>query len=308
MNFEQLQSFRSVAELGSFSRAGDARFLAQSTVSMQIAALERELGVRLFERLGWRVILTDAGERFLRYTNRILALADDARKAMVEIHGLVAGELVVGASHTVGNYLVPELFGRFNARHPGVRLVLEISRTPRVAERVFEGSLDVGLVEAPVSSPELLVRPFTKDELVLIVQHEHPWALKGEIEPGELTNERFIAREPESITRRIVEERFRSLGVEIRPVLELGSPEAIRGAVRAGLGVAIVSRHAMGLALAAGVIAEVRIKGLQMERDLNVVLHSDKYISPALSAFLSLMGLDPNDLQDPNAGSSDGGD
>ncbi|MBI4317803.1 MAG: LysR family transcriptional regulator [Chloroflexi bacterium] len=291
MNLEQLQSFRAVAELGGFSRAADSLFLAQSTVSMQIAALERELGVRLFERLGWRVLLTDAGEQFLRYAVRILTLVDDARQTMTDMRGIISGELVVGASHTVGNYVVPEIFGRFNTQYPGVRLVLEISRTPRTADRVLEGSLDVGLVEAPISSPDLIVRPFLTDELVLLVPPEHDWAKRGEIEPQELARARFIAREPDSITRRIVEERLGELGVELRPVLELGTPEAIRGAVRAGLGVGIVSRHLTKLALAAGVVAEVGIRGLSLQRDLNVVLHRDKHISRALAAFLELLGL-----------------
>lgn len=291
MNLEQLQSFRTVAQLGSFSRAGDHRFLAQSTISMQVKALERELGVRLFERLGRHVRLTDAGERFLRYAERILVLVEDSKWAMEDIRGLAGGQLTVGASNTIGNYLAPGLFGRFNAQHPRVRLVLEIAPTPRTAERVVEGSLDIGLVEAPVSSPELLVRPFLTDEQVLIVPRGHPWAERGEVGPEEIAGERFVAREPGSVTRRLLEERFAALGVELRPVLELGTPEAIRGAVSAGLGVSIGSRHAMSLALAAGTIAEVRMKGLSLERDLFVLLHKDKHISPALSAFLGLLGL-----------------
>lgn len=292
MNFEQLQSFRAVAELAGFKRAADARFLAQSTISMQIAALERELGVRLFERLGWRVVLTDAGEEFLRHAIRILALVEDSRRAMEDIRGLASGVLIVGASHTVGNHFVPEFFGRFNAEHPGVRLVLEIARTPRTTERVIEGSLDVGLVEAPVSSPELSVREFMTDELVLIVPRAHRWVQQGEIDPDELAQERFIVREPGSISRRIVEERLRFLGVELRPALELGTPEAIRGAVGAGLGVAIVSRQVASMALAAGVVAEVRVRGLRLERDLYVILHREKHISPVLSAFLGILGLE----------------
>lgn len=291
MNLEQLQSFRAVAEIGGFKRAADARFLAQSTISQQIAALERELGVRLFERLGWRIVLTDAGKEFLRNVIRILALVEDSRRAMEDIRGLASGNLIVGASHTVGNHLALGFFGRFNAEHPGVRLVLEIAPTPRTAERVIEGALDVGLVEAPVSSPELTVRPFMTDELVLIVPRGHRWVQQAEIDPEELAQERFIAREPGSISRRIVEEQLTSMGVEVRPVLELGTPEAIRGAVGAGLGVAIVSRHVVSLALAAGVVAEVNIRGLRLERDLYVILHREKHVSPVLSAFLGLLGL-----------------
>lgn len=293
MNLEQLKSFRSVAEKGGFRRAAEARFLSQSAISTQIAALEREMGVRLFDRLGWSVVLTDAGEEFLRYATRILTLIEDAGQAMESIRGLTAGRITVGASHTVGNYLVPDIFGQFNAQYPGVRLVLEIGSTPRTAEKVLDGSLDIGLVEAPISSPDLAIQRFATDELVLIVPPEHRWAPQGAIDPLDLAGERFIAREPESLSRRIVEEHLRARGVELSPVLELGTPEAIRGAVRAGLGVAILSRRTISLALEAGAVAEVALRGLRLERDLYVILHRDKHVSAGISAFLRLLGLDP---------------
>lgn len=294
MNLEQLRTFREVAELGGFSRAASARFLAQSTVSMQIAGLEKELGVRLFERLGWRVVPTEAGRDLMGYATRILSAVEEARRAMEEHRGLMAGRLLVGASHTVGNYVVPRVFGKFNALHPGVRLVLEIAPTPRVAERVADGSLDLGLVEAPVSSPHLLVRPFLADELVLIVPRSHPWAGREDVQPRDLAGERFIAREPSSVSRHIVEARLRALGVELSPALELGTPEAVREAVSAGLGVGIVSHHVAALAVIAGAVAEVGVRGLRAERPLNAVLHAQKHIGRALAAFLSLLGVPPD--------------
>ncbi|MHB1131065.1 MAG: LysR substrate-binding domain-containing protein [Chloroflexota bacterium] len=290
MNLEQLQTFCAVAEQGGFSRAAAARYLAQSTVSMQIAGLEKELGVRLFERLGWRVVLTDAGRDLLGRTTRILSEVEDARRAMAEHRGLVAGRLQIGASHTVGNYVVPNLFGQYNALYPGVRLVLEIATTPRVAERVAEGSLDLGLVEAPVEGSDLVTRPFQTDELVLLVPKTHPWVGLGAIDPAELATERFITREPDSVSRRIVRERLRALGVELQPTLEMGTPEAVREAVSAGLGVGIVSRHVASLALAAGVVAEVAVRGLRAERYLRAVLHSQKQVGLALAEFLLLLG------------------
>lgn len=293
MNLEQLYTLRAVAELGGFSRAASARFLSQSTVSTQIARLEKELGVRLFERLGWRVVPTEAGRDLLGYARRITSEVEEARRAMEEHQGLIAGRLLVGASHTVGNYIVPRAFGQFNALHPGVRLVLEIAPTPWVAERVADGSLDLGLVEAPVDGPELVVRPFLTDELVLIVPKLHRWSGLEVIEPQQLAGESFIAREPGSVSRRIVEERLSTLGVNLSPTLELGTPEAVREAVSAGLGVGIVSRHVARLALAAGAVAEVAVLGLRAERHLRAVLHTQKHIGRALAAFLGLLGMPP---------------
>ncbi|MHB1416208.1 MAG: LysR substrate-binding domain-containing protein [Chloroflexota bacterium] len=296
MNLEQLRSFRAVAEQGSFSRAADARFLAQPTVSMQVAALERELGVRLFDRLGWRVVLSDAGAEFLQYAVRILSLVEESRRAMAEIQGIAAGQLIVGASQTIGNYIVPRHFGTFNARYPGVRLVLEILPIPAIAERIREGSLDLGMIEAPIVASDLLTRPFLTDELVLIVPQGHPWSERGVVEAEDLARERFIARDPESLSGRIVRERLSALGIEVVPTLQVGTPEAVRESVRAGLGVGIVSRHVVTLALAAGVVAEVPVRGLRVERNLRVVLHKQKHVSRALAAFLQILGLDPEDL------------
>jgi DNA-binding transcriptional LysR family regulator len=182
------------------------------------------------------------------------------------------------------------MFGRFNSLYPGLRLVLEIAPTPRVTQRVLAGSLDLGLVEAPVEGPDLLVQPFLIDELVLIVPNLHPWAGLEEIEASDLATERFIAREPNSISRRIVEERLQALGVELQPVLEMGTPEAVREAVSAGLGVGIVSRHVASLALVAGAVAEVSVRGLRAERHLRAVLHAQKHVGRALAEFLRLVG------------------
>jgi DNA-binding transcriptional LysR family regulator len=290
MNLEQLRSFRAVAERGGFSRAATALFLSQSTVSMQIAALERELGVPLFERLGRRIVLTDAGREFLDYTASALATLEEAQRAMMEHRTLLAGRLLVGASHTVGNYVVPRLFGQYRARYPGVRLLVEISPTPRVVRRVAEGAVDLGLVEAPVGDPELLVRPFATDELVLIVPPNHRWVGRT-IAAQELAGEPFIAREPESVSRHLVEERLHTLGVELTPAMELGTPEAVREAVSVGLGVGIVSRHVAALALATGNIAEVGVDGLRAERHLRAVLHARKHVARSLAAFLAQLGL-----------------
>lgn len=291
VNLDQLRSFRTVAERGGFSRAAEALYLAQSTISMQIAALERELGVSLFDRLGRRVTLTDAGQQLLRYAVSILALAEEARRAMEEIRGITSGKLVIGAGRIIGTYLVPDLFGRFNADHPGVKLILETDATARTAERVREGSLDVGLLEARVSVPELVIRPFRTDELVLIVPPGHRWIERGEIDARELVTERLITREPGEIIRQIVDRRLRDQGIELKPTLELWAFEAIRQAVTAGLGVAIVPRVVINLALTAGVVAQVAVRGVRLQRDLYVALHRQKHISPALAAFLGLLGL-----------------
>lgn len=289
MNFEQLRSFHAVATRGGFSRAAESIFLTQSTVSMQVKALERELGVRLFERLGRRVLLTQEGKSMLAYASRILTQAEAARRTMAAFRGLDSGELVVGASLTIGNYLLPELFGAFRRSHPGVRLVLDIAPTHRIAEQVAGGTLDLGLVEADVSDPELETRPFHTDELVLIVPPGHRWAERWWVAVGDLPEEPFLEREPGSGTREIVQGRLAEQGVRVEPALELGSPEALKRAVRAGLGVAIVSRATVDLELQYGALKAVQVRGLRLTRPFLTLLHRDKHLSPVLSAFLGLL-------------------
>ena len=289
MNFEQLRSFRAVATHGGFSKAAESLYLTQSTVSMQVRALERELGVRLFERLGRRVQLTPEGRSLLGYASRILSQAEAARKTMDAYRGLEAGELVVGASLTVGNYLLPELFGVFHRSHPGVRLVLDIAPSYRIGERVAAGTLDLGLVEAEVSDPELEGRPFHTEDLVLIVPPGHRWAERGWVEAKELPEEPFLEREPDSGTREIVRGRLAEQGVQVTPILELGSPEALKAAVRAGLGVAIVSPATVSLELECGVLKAVPVRGIRLTRPFLTLIHRDRQPSPVLTAFLDLI-------------------
>lgn len=289
MNFEQLRSLRAVATEGGFSRAAEALYLSQSTISMQIAALEKELGVRLFERLGRRVVLTRPGEEMVHYATHILALMEESSRSMAAFRGLEGGELGVGASLTIGSYVAPSLFGRFRRMHPNVRLVLDIAPTHRVAEQVALGNLDLGLVEGPVDDSELVMTPFQVDELVVIVPIGHPWASRGEVSPGELAKERYLEREPGSGTREIVQGRLSEQGVRLTPILEMGSPEALKQAVLAGLGVAIVSRATVEVELAADLLAAVSLRGLKLTRPFQTVLHRDKHLSPPLAAFLELL-------------------
>ncbi len=289
MNLEQLRSFRAVAEEGGFSRAAEALYLTQSTVSMQVASLERELGVKLFHRMGRRVVLTHAGESMLRYAVRILSQVEESRRTMASFRGLEAGELLVGASLTIGSYLVPELFGQFHRLHQGVRLLLDIAPTPRQVEQIVSGKMDLGLVEGPVSSPELVVEPFLTDQLALIVPPEHRWAARDSVAAEELEGEPFLEREPNSGTREIVQGRLSELGIDLNPVLEMGSPEALKRAVRAGLGVAIVSRATLELELRAGLLVALPVSGVDLTRPFHTVVHRDRYLSPPLAAFLELL-------------------
>jgi DNA-binding transcriptional LysR family regulator len=289
MELRQLRTFEMVASCGSFSRAADELHLTQPAVSAQIQALERELGLKLLERLPRRALLTPAGEVLLGYARRLLNLEEEASRALAEMKGLEAGTLRIGASPTVGSYLLPAILGEFRRRYPGLRTIAEIAPSHQLAAALAAHALDVGLVEAPVAHDDLLAAAFDSDELVLAVPAHHPWARRGTIRPDELAGEPLISREPGSGSREIVEGRLRAVGIELTPAHELGGIEAIKNAVLAGLGVAFISRCAIRLEEEFGLLAAVAIEGVDLQRALYCLQHRHRHVSPALKAFLDVL-------------------
>ncbi len=289
MELRHLRAFEAAVRCGSFTQAAAELGLSQPAVSLQVQALERELGIELLERLPRRVLLTPAGEALLDYARRLLNLEAEAGQVIAELKGLQAGCLRVAASPTIGTYLLPAMLGEFKRRQPGLRVIAEIAPSYRVGHALHEHAADVGLVEAPVDSESLVAEVFRTDELVLIVPAAHPWAGRRAILPRELAGQPLIAREPASGTRALVEERLRALGVEITPALELGGVEAIKNAVAAGLGVSFVSRHALELEVRLGILAAIPVRGLNLQRPFYCLRHSRRYASPALEAFLAFV-------------------
>ncbi|MGQ9683671.1 MAG: selenium metabolism-associated LysR family transcriptional regulator [Anaerolineae bacterium] len=289
MELRQLRAFVAVVRCASFSRAADELDLTQPAVTAQIQALERELGTMLLERLPRRTMPTQAGEALLTYAEALLNLEAEAGRALAELRGLQAGTLRVGASPTVGTYLLPKMLGKLKGRYPGLRLIAEIEPTHRVAQALETFALDVGLVEAPVSSESLEVRAFVTDELVLVAPAGHPWAQRRSVAVTELAGQPLVVREPGSGTRQLVEERLRALGIEPTISLELGAIEAIKNAVAAGLGLAFISRLAIQTEERLGSLVVVPVEGLDLGRPFYQLRHRQRHASPAAQAFLELV-------------------
>lgn len=289
MELRQLRAFVAVVRCASFSRAADELDLTQPGVTAQIQALERELGTTLLERLPRRTLPTQAGEALVTYATAMLNLEAEAVRALAELRGLQAGTLRVGASPTIGTYLLPKVLGELKRRHRGLRLIAEIQPTHRIAEALETFALDVGLVEAPVHSEVLEVRTFVTDELALVVPAGHPWARRRSIHVEELARQPVVVREPGSGTRQLVEERLQAIGIEMEPALELGAIEAIKNAVAAGLGVAFISRLAIEAEVRLGTLVVVPVEGLDLGRPFYRLLHRQRYVSAAAQAFLDLI-------------------
>ena len=303
INRNHLALFRAVAEAGGFSRAAAVVHVSQPAISMQVAELEASLGTPLFDRLPRGVRLTDAGQTLLAYAQRIAALEGEAERAMRELRGLARGRLALGASKTIGGYLLPAVLGEFRRRHPGVELQLVIDNTETIKTRLLDGALDLGLTEGmPPRDEDLSTRVFREDELIVIAPAHHPFAnpAPGKRRPRSITarqlcGQPLILREPGSGTRAVLLRPLADSGAEPgEVVLTLTDTEAIKRAVLAELGLAAVSRLCVTLELASGVLAEVPVRGLKLRRSLYEVMVRGRQPSPSVQAFAALLG-EPSD-------------
>lgn len=268
LNLHHLRVFTSVAEHGGFSRAAMVLRISQPAVSKSVRELERELGSQLFERGGRVPRLTEAGVVLFARGRELFAVERSAEEELRALKGLEGGVLRVGASTTVVTYLLPPYLARFHAAHPDVRLRVSSANTRDIARALLERRLDIALVEGPVDDERLEVRAWRDDELVVIAPPTHPLAQRRRVPLGEIIGEPFIMRERGSGTRRVAEQALAARGVTLHTALQLASTEAIKQAVAAGLGLAIVSRAAVADQVALGRLAVLAVTGVSLHRSL----------------------------------------
>src|SRR3990172_6543578 len=244
MEDHKLRVFCAVAETKSFSKASELIHLTQPAVSLQVQAMEELYETRLFDRSGNSINLTPAGEILYRRAKEILALYAEAQKNISEITGAIKGSLSIGASSTIGNYLLPTIISAFKKKVPQVNISLVVNNTKTITEKLNAGEIDIALVEGDVSKQRFAVETLLSDELVIIMSPAHPWAERRNIPGIELNKEPIILREEGSGTRQIILKRLEEHGMKLADLkisLVLGSTEAIKSAVEEGVGVSIVS-------------------------------------------------------------------
>jgi DNA-binding transcriptional LysR family regulator len=257
-------------------------------VSLQVGELEQNLGVKLFDRLPRGVRLTAAGRVLADYARRIAALEQEADRAIQELRGLKRGRLAVGASQTIGVYLLPEVFGEFSRRYPEIELDLEIANTEAIQKKLADGLLDLALTEGFVESEELEATVFRQDELVPIAPPGHP-VLQKPVTAEEFCREGLILREHGSGTRAVIERALEGKGLSVRPVMSLGSTEAVKRAVASGIGLAIVSSLSIESELKAGTLAVAAVTDLSIRRPLHRLELRGKGRSAPAEAFLAVL-------------------
>jgi DNA-binding transcriptional LysR family regulator len=290
MNLNQLRIFQSAAKLLNFTRAAEELHLTQPGISKHLKALEEYYGARLFERLGKKVVLTQAGEALHEATSAAFNLLDAAKARIDDINGLAGGKLVIGASVTIGTYILPGKLVRFRQHHPGVEIKVETALSRQITDKVLDNSLELGLVGHYARDARLEAKSFMDDRLALIVSPRHPWAKrKSVLHLKELSNQTLLVSKRGSGTYRIVEALLAKEGVRPAGVMELGTTEAVKQAVAADLGVSLLSRHVLELHLASGAITAVKFAGGEPSRELYFVYHKDRYLSPAARAFVEML-------------------
>jgi DNA-binding transcriptional LysR family regulator len=287
-----LETFARAAELSSFTAAARAVGLTQAAVSQRIGALEQHLDVALFQRRGGRVLLTEAGQRLYEYAQRILLLHEEAMHAVAGRVAPVSGELSLAASSIPGEHLLPELLAQFGARYPHVQVRATVTDTDAVLRHVEQGQAQLGLVGGKGDSPHLAYRVFAHDRLALIVPAGHRWARRKAVPWAQLAGAGLILREAGSGSRRCFEQALTGAGRalhELHVVLELGSNEAIKEAVRRGLGLAVLSTQAVQKEIEARQLHAVDLAGLALKRALFVVWDQRRVLPIPARQFLELL-------------------
>ncbi|MGQ7959765.1 LysR family transcriptional regulator [Pseudomonas sp. SP16.1] len=288
MNLHHLKVFLAVAEAGSIS-AGAARLhISQPAVTREIRDLEASLELRLFDRQARGVHLTEGGQRLHDYARRIFALEQAAERDLRDFAQLEQGELHLGASATLGAYLLPPLINRFRVLHPQLFVSLEVSNTEVVTRQLDDGRISLGFVEGPFAQADYDHRLLARDALLPVVAPQHPLAAVEHLQAADLQAYPLYLREPGSGARASVEQAYRAHGLEPRAGMAIGSTEALKRLLGDGQGVAWLSQRVVERELASGELRRLAVADLHIERELHVLWRPGASLSPAPAAFLAL--------------------
>jgi DNA-binding transcriptional LysR family regulator len=284
----RLQVFHTVARLLSFTKAAESLHMTQPAVTFQVRQLEEYFNTRLFDRTHNRISLTDAGKRVFEYADEIFDLYAKMENAVRDMTGEISGILIIGASTTIAEYMLPALLGDFKRKYPDINVHLKVSNSEGIVSMVENNDIDLGVVEAPVMNKNLVVENCRHDRLVAIVPPQHSLASEQKVQLKDLMNHAYIAREEGSGTREVIHEYLTIAGMkpaDIHVAMELGSPEAIKGAVEAGMGVSIVSEVTIHKEMQLGTLVALELDP-PMERPFSFVHQKQKFRQRAMDELL----------------------
>lgn len=289
---DQLRILKAIVQEKSFKKAAESLYISQPAVSFQIQNLERSLNTALFYRHSRKAQLTEAGKLLSEYAIKILSLCEESYRSIKDLENLKFGSLTIGASQTIGTYLMPKLIGKFREKYPNVSVRLEVHSTRKAAWRVAKGSLDLAITGGEIPSElekGLEVQAYAWDELVLILPKKHPLADKEYLSQADLYKLKFLTLEEDSSYRRVLNNILQENNIESNKLdieMELSSIEAIKNAVESGLGVAFVSISAIKKELKLDTLRYLRISNLNVKRRLSIIINKERYRSKAAETFM----------------------
>ena len=284
----RLQVFHTVARLLSFTKAAETLHMTQPAVTFQVRQLEEYFNTRLFDRTHNRISLTDAGKRVYDFAEKIFELYGEMDNAVRELTGEISGVLIIGASTTIAEYMLPALLGDFRRKYPDVGVRLKVSNTDGIVSMVENNVIDLGVVEAPVSNKNLAVENCRMDKLVVILPNDHELAKEATIPLAKILEYPYICREEGSGTREVIVEHLTANNLnpsELNITMELGSPEAIKGAVEAAMGISVVSRATIAKEMKLGTLVARELEP-RLERPFSFVHQKQKFRMRAMDELL----------------------
>ncbi|MEO1590394.1 MAG: LysR substrate-binding domain-containing protein [Cyanobacteria bacterium J06632_22] len=284
----QLKVFEATARHGSFTRAAEELYLTQPTVSIQVKQLTKAVGLPLFEQIGKRLYLTEAGKKLLATCQEIFQGLEQFEMSVADLKGMKQGQLRI-AVITTAKYFVPRLLGPFCNAYPGIDISLKVTNHQNIQERMADNKDDLYIVSQPPSQPDLKTYPFLDNPLVVIAPKNHPLVGQQNIPISALNDEPFIMREPGSGTRDAVQKLFSKENIEVKVRLELGSNEAIKQAIAGGLGISVLSQHTIISEGTGGEFAILDIQGFPIERQWYVGHLAGKHLSVVAESFLQYL-------------------
>lgn len=288
-SLRQLEVFLATTHFQNVTKAAEQLAMSQSAASGALKELEAQFGIQLFDRIGKRLQINEFGDRIRIKAEALLAQARELEDALTQHNSI--GHIKVGATLTIGNYLCVDLINQYMSDSPNAQVKLEVANTEKIAEKILNFDIDLGLVEGEFNHPDLDIRPWRKDELVCFCAADHPLANKPLLTDTDLLEAKWILREPGSGTRQSFERALAGIAPNIKIALELQHTEAIKRAVERGLGISCLSRITLDQAFARGTLVPLQVKQRDFSRVLYFVIHKEKYLSAGLLRWMTLCGV-----------------
>lgn len=286
MTLRHLRIFITVCETGSVTVAAKKLFLAQPSVSLAIRELEDNYGVKLFDRISRRLHITETGKHFLEYASHIVNLFE---KMEDEIKNWdLVGSLRIGSSITVGNYLLPNYIKKYKKQNPNIKMYVKIDNSTVIEEAIMANEIDIGLIEGVIHYPQIISKKIMNDELVLVCGKNHPLSIQDSINVEELKNLDFILREKGSGGRELFDSMMLLHNIEIEPIGESVSNQAIIHNLYEGFGLSVLPRLIVKDKIEKGLLHQIKINGIKLSRELSIIYHKNKYLTNATNEFINL--------------------